>query len=403
MRALLERPLLTAGGPRGADFQRVRRHAGWLRQWLAHHPVWGLQVTSELARLRKTPADLADGTRPARDSKTGAAFTRRRYVLLCLALAALERSDRQTTLGRLADTVVTWVAADGAFEAAGLPFDLTRRDQRRDLVQVARYLLDLGVLVRLHGDEKQFLDERGDVLYDIHRPALAALLDVKRGPSTVAEADLSERLARLTEEPHPDTPEGRNRRIRTSLIRRLLDDPVVYYAELDDDERAYLDSQRAFLLRHIHEATGLVAEVRQEGIAMVDPEGGLTDLPMPEEGTDGHVALLLAEVLAEHGRTHPGEPLSRAQLHRITAELAAEHGRYWRRDAREPGAEKELTEQALERLEALRLVHRTPGGVVPLAAVGRFALAGVHLPGGDDGDSGDGGNGGDGRPGERLF
>ena len=33
-------------------------------------------------------------------------FTRRRYVLLCLVLVVLERSDRQISLGRLAEEIV---------------------------------------------------------------------------------------------------------------------------------------------------------------------------------------------------------------------------------------------------------------------------------------------------------
>ena len=78
LRTLLQRPLLTAEGPYAAEFGLVRRHAAWLRDWLAQHPHWGLRVDSELARLRKTPGDLTDGTRPARDEKQEATFTRRR-------------------------------------------------------------------------------------------------------------------------------------------------------------------------------------------------------------------------------------------------------------------------------------------------------------------------------------
>ena len=154
-------------------------------------------MDSELARLRKTPAALGDDTRAARDGKTGVPFVRRRYVLLCLALAALERSDRQTTLGRLADDVVGLLAGDPAFSAAGVVFDLSSRDQRRNLVQVIRFLMDLRVLARMHGDEEQYLNDRGDVLYNINRPALAAILNVKRGPSTISDDTLDDRLTEL--------------------------------------------------------------------------------------------------------------------------------------------------------------------------------------------------------------
>ena len=380
LRALLQQPLLAADGPDADRFVLVRRHAGWLRDWLATNPGWVLQLSSEVARLRKTPAgprpgDVADGTRPARDPRSGTPFSKRRYVLLCLALAALEAADRQTTLGWVADRVLAFAAADPELARAGLEFDLKRRDQRRDLVQVVRLLLELRVLVRVDGDEEQYVQERGDVLYNIRRPALAAMLNVRRGPSTVDAEDFETRLSEIVAEPLPDTDEAKNRRLRSRLTRRLLDDPLLEYEDLDDDELAYLQSQRSFLLSKIHGATGLVGEVRREGIAMVDERGDLTDLKMPEEGTDGHLTLLLAEFL-----TASSAAVGWAALERRTAELIARHRKHWRRDVGEPGAEKRLAEKAVERLEALRLVRRTADGVEPRPALARYALVEPEEP-----------------------
>lgn len=374
LRALLRRPLLSAAGAPSAEFGLVRRHAAWLREWLARHPGWTLQIDSETARLRKTPADLADATRPAREPGAGTPFSRRRYVILCLALAALERADRQTTLGRLADAVVAFASADPALAAAGMSFTLTGQDQRRDVVHVMRFLLDLRVLVRVHGDEQQYLAGRGDVLYNVNRPALAAMLNVRRGPSTIDDPALDRRLEALVDEPTPDTDDGRNRRLRSRLTRRLLDDPIVYYDALTDAERAYLSSQRAFVVGQIEEATGLVPEIRREGIAMVDEPGDLTDLGLPEEGTEGHLTLLLAEHLAGCARRDGPVAVGHAALRRHVADLIARYRAYWRKDVSEAGAEIALTAQTIERLEALRLVRRTDDGVVPLPALGRYAL-----------------------------
>jgi uncharacterized protein (TIGR02678 family) len=249
MRALLQHPLLTADGPHATEFGLIRRHSEWLRKWLAHYTGWSLMVDSELARLRKTPVDSIDQGRPARDAKSEVAFTRRRYVLLCLALAVLEQADRQTTLGELANRIAGYFVADSAIAEAGISFDLESFDQRRDLVQVIRLLLEMRVLRRVNGDEDQFLSNKGDALYNINRPALATVLCVKRGPSTVKELSLDERVAAITEEPVPDTDEGRNRRLRSRITRRLIDDPIVYYDELDQAEFDYLNGQRGRLLQ----------------------------------------------------------------------------------------------------------------------------------------------------------
>jgi uncharacterized protein (TIGR02678 family) len=241
-----------------------------------------------------------------------------------------------------------------------------------------RLLLDLRVLVRVHGQEEHFVERRGDVLYNVNRPALAALLAVRRGPSTVAARSFSERLTAIVGESLPEGDEARNRRLRITLTRRLLDDAVVYYDELEEEARAYLTSQRAHLLRQIHEATGLVGEVRKEGIALVDPEGTLTDLGMPEEGTEGHATLLVAEFLAGEARRTADSAGGRfVPIEAVIAHLATkkrEHRTHWRKDALLPGAEEGLAREALARLAALRLVRCSGEGVLPLPALGRFRL-----------------------------
>ncbi|MEO3762976.1 TIGR02678 family protein [Streptomyces sp. B8F3] len=377
-RALLREPLLLAGGPQADSFRLVRRYAAELREWFDRNTGWPLRVDAESARLLRTPGTLADPTHPAREvSRSRAPFTRRRYVLLCLALAALERGEAQIALGRLAEQVVL-DAADEQLAAAGLEFTLERRDERLDLAAVVRLLLHLGVLRRVAGDEDAYVSGSGDVLYDVERRVLAGLLAARRGPSLVTAGRFAERLAGLTAETELDSDELRFRAIRYHLTRRLLDDPVLYYDELTDEELAYLTRQRAFLTSRITELTGLVAEVRAEGIAMVDPPGDLrpggasfdlTDVRMPEQGTYGHVTLLLAEHLAA-----ADGPVAEAALGARVRELARQHAGFWAKSARQPGAEAELTGQALDRLTALGLVVRTAEGVVPRPALARYAV-----------------------------
>ncbi|MFB9836690.1 TIGR02678 family protein [Actinoallomurus acaciae] len=362
LRALLRRPLLTTESD-PEDVVLVRRHQVELRDWLSRETGWRLQVDAETARLFKTAPTLDDGTHPAR-GKAGEPFGRRRYVVLCLALAALERSDAQTTLGRLAEEVLNAAAEPGL----AFPFTLDSRAERSDLVAVVRLLLGWGVLRRVSGDEESYLSTTGDVLYDVRRVVLASLLTGVRGPSTVTAAGFEDRLAELTDEPVPDTDDLRNRALRRGLTRRLLEDPVVYYDDLDDAERAYLTSQRVAITRRIEEATGLVAEVRAEGVAMVDPDDELTDVRMPEQRTDGHVTLLIAEYLS--GRAGAG----RDELVAFVRDAAVRHKSYWRKGVTEPGAAAELLDIALGKLTALRLVEVLPDGVRARPAIARYAV-----------------------------
>jgi uncharacterized protein (TIGR02678 family) len=365
-RALLRRPLLRAAED-PETFRIVRRHATALRTWFDQNTGWRLHVDAEVARLFKRSGADIDGTRPARDAR-GVPFSRRRYVLLCLALSVLERAEQQITLGRLAEGIIA-ATSDERLAYAGITFELSGRSERADLVAVVRILLALGVLTRVAGNEDAFLRESGDVLYDIERRVMAVLISAPRGPSTIAEPEFAGRLAALTAEPEPGSDELRNRATRHRLMRALLDDPALYYDDLSEPERAYLSAQRSMLLGRASERTGLLPEIRAEGIAMVDVRDELTDVKMPEVGTDGHVALLITEQLATIDGACAVE-----ELRALVRTLAEEHRSYWRRDTREPGAEVALVEHALERLVALRLVRREENRVLPLPALGRFGL-----------------------------
>jgi uncharacterized protein (TIGR02678 family) len=374
LRRLLAKPLLVATDD-AESLLLVRRHLPTLSGWLRRETGWRLVADGETARLFKTaPLGSDDATHPARGHNREP-FSRRRYVTLCLALSALARSDAQTTLGSLADDVLT-AAAEPGLAATGFTLTLDSRADRADLVAAVRLLIAWGVLSRVAGDEDAYLSAGADVLYDVRRPVLGALLTGSRGPSTIDAPAFEARLAELTAEPVAETDDLRNQALRRTLTRRLLDDPVVYYDELAEDERAYLVAQRHNITGRISEATGLLPELRAEGIAMVDPDDELTDVRMPEQRTDGHLTLLVAEYLASKAQA------PRTELLAFVRRAALAHAGYWRKGATDPGAEIELLGIALEKLTALRLVEvdtevtrdGTAAVIRSRPAIARFAL-----------------------------
>lgn len=376
MRGLLMQPLLYADHP---AYRLVKRHIDWLRDWLNSETRWDLRLEADFARLAKTAPEHDDGSRAARPGKrpVDLDFTRRRYALLCLVLAGLERGEMQSTLGRLGKTAMDQSAEPGVV-ASGLVFALRSQEDRRDLVAVVRLLLNLGVLVRVAGSEDAYIkNESQDVLYDIDRHVLSALLVTRRGPSLVGtleqpEDTLDQRIGAITARFVADTPEARNRELRQRLTERLLDDPVLYYDELDEDERAYLFNQRHAIVQRIQEATGLVPEMRAEGIAMVDPDGELADQRMPSEGTEGHITLLLAGHLAE--RLPQDQAQSWASLHDAYRGWTEQFGRYWKKAAKDPDAGPSFCREAAERLASLGLARIEADGVRPLPAIARYAV-----------------------------
>lgn len=377
VRALLTLPLLVDSSP---DRTLVARHQDWLGLWFSHHIGWELSVDAEACRLIKRPADIFDGSRPCRDpSAKESALSKRGYVFLCLTLSILVRSDRQITLKFLAESLSGISTSNLVFSENQVNLSLDERPARRDLVQALRVLLDWQVLVRVDGSEDGFVaSDQTDALYTVRRAILSRLLAVRQPPSLVKASDFEQRLHAIWQGASTgDSDELANREIRFALFRRLIDDPVLYYADLTQPERDYLEKQQHFIIREIEKATGLIAEVRSEGIAMVDRSAELSDYSLPESGTDGHLTLLLATFLGDRLRAKNDTPVPFSTLEAETRALAKKH-KTWRKDARTPGSETHLTRAAISRLAALQLVRITDGepgtSVVPLPAIARFGL-----------------------------
>lgn len=373
-RVLLARPLVRSTD--GDTFRLVKRNAPALRDWFEINTGWGLHVDTAIVRLAREPAVIDDPTHPLVTKTAGVAFSRRRYVLLMLCLTVLERSDSQISLGRLAEQVLVF-GATPELTAAGFSFSLATREDRSDLVASVQALLEWGALARVAGDESDYVRHSGDVLYDVSRRVLSQLLVSRRGASVVGGESLDERLTALRDRGLPPSDDMRNLQLRQRLTRRLLDDPVVYNDELSDDELAYLRSQRAAICRRITELTGLVAEIRAEGLAMIDLDDDLTDLRMPEKGTDGHVALILAEFLTGSDSTE----VSTEALESHLLSVSDEYRSFWRNDATDPGAQSGLVRIAVARLVALRLARRTQTGIRVLPALARFAVGSPTIAG----------------------
>lgn len=375
VRALLMSPLM---GALHEALPLIRRNAERVREWFLRETGWMLVVERDGARLFKRPADLQDCTRGL------PRYDRRRYVLLCLACAVLERSEVQISLRTLGERLLQ-LAADPVLAGRGVDFSMGSAQERRDLVAVCQTLLELGVLQRVVGDEEGFVRGEGvqaDALYDIQRRALSGMLAAARGPSTWLPEDepatLEERLWALVSEHVPDSDEGRRTALRHGLARRLLDDPVVYLETLDEESRSYFLNQRGPMAARLCEATGLVAEQRSEGLALTDDAGLLTDVPMPAEGTEAHATLLVAEYLARCARDPSAAGAARLEdIEVFVASAREQYGRYWRKSAREPGGERELAAIAVGRLEQLQLVRRNGDELHVLPALARFSLGDV--------------------------
>jgi uncharacterized protein (TIGR02678 family) len=368
-RALLMRPLLSAQADPVA-FTLIRRHSQWLTDRFRHLLGYRLTVRSDHARLAKRPR-TAYRDRPAR-IKPGsirpgpedrwAPFGRRHYVLLALALAALEshHGRAQTLIGGLA----TEVGSLGA--ELGLHADFERRDERKAFAEALELLCRLGVLRQRDGSRDAFVnndDSREEALFDIEHARLA---DLKATPTAIGD---TRTVDELIAEEYPPTEDGERARRRHRIARTLVEEPLLYVDELKPDEQDTYRSQRHRLEPELEALTGLTAERRQEGSALVDPSRSLTDIRFPTRSSDSTLALLLCERLRALAHDGDRNPLPASDVQAAFTELAAR-------------LELEADPEAvLHLLEAHRLIERDEPALVRVnPGLARFARPTLRSP-----------------------
>lgn len=241
--------------------------------------------------------------------------------------------------------------------------------ERRALVQALRLLTNHGVLTPTRGgtateqDETEYVQGGGNAIYDVHHRVAALILAAPVPPARARHP------GDLTGEPMADTADGRNLSRRRRLMRRLVDEPALYFDELDEETQAYFKNQRAFLVGELADMLDVRVEVRSEGAAVIDDE--LTDLRFPLDRSPQYAALLLAEGLVREA-SEVDRTVSEVALGALAEEVGARVASKVKTiEGREATAANVLG-TAMKVLQELRLVAPTAGRVRLMPALARF-------------------------------
>jgi uncharacterized protein (TIGR02678 family) len=286
VRVMLANPLVTEVYPDRDALPLVRRWAAELREDLSETFGYRLEMSRTTARLLRS-IDALDATQPARTA-TGRPFDRRRYAYLALTLAALGRAGTQVALSELADTV-----ADDATRIDGLGLSRERAVDRAAFVDAVAWLETRGAVKLADGSARRWADDpdSGEALYDIDRDVVTAVYR----PTRILQHLRS--VTALLTVPTANSRDTRRREAGQRARRALVEQPVVYWAELDEDARNILRGPHA--VPDVERITGLSAERRAEGVTLLDTSGALSDRRFPGAGTVAQTALLLVGEIAD--------------------------------------------------------------------------------------------------------
>lgn len=284
-RALLRRPLVTRR--QGEDFHLILKWEAVLRNEFSQKLGYRFDVSRSAARLLRRPATLS-ASRGA-NLATGRVLSRWGYVYLCLTLAALEHPGHQVLASELLIRITQIARGDER-----LRLDATEYVQRRAFRDAVRYLEELGVLTVCDGDVESLVND-GQVLWDIDRDAAAMCMvaapSVLRSVSSVED---------FIVEAVPTDSDGRSRRARHLLNRRVIDQPVVLLGDLTEDEAELAWRNRRREAENISRLTGCEIELRREGIALIDhPVQPIGQSSFPASDSVAHAAMLWLSALLD--------------------------------------------------------------------------------------------------------
>lgn len=308
---LLTQPMIDR---RQSSFETIATSERWLKEWFSRTCGWVLIVDYRhgMARLRKV-VGVADTRSPLRSLRqTGRPFSKRQYVVFCLVTAALGEHGRSRV--SLQDIAVA--VADFSIRAGVAPYnDLERRD-RHAMVEVLLHLARLGIVTELDRSGRDYGSDRGgNVLYQIDERRLAQLLVAPMPPARCVRWQQM-----MVEDRHrhhdldvasPFAAAAAKQR----LMRRLLDRPVCYPADLGPDEAAVLHDNQDEIRQWLGEA-GLDLEIRADAWMVVHRRASA-----PRTLRDGSNAANAALLLLDAITALDVEWISAAQLSAAVDEL----------------------------------------------------------------------------------
>lgn len=373
VQALLNQPFITYQKSPEL-YNKARDHYRDLRDWFHDQTGWSLVLTRKFVKLEKTPVVWqpwmrVEGFRNGRD-----------YGLFTYGLWYLEGlgDGDQFLLTEMVEAIREHMLA------VDIAIDWTLYDHRLAMSRALKKLRDLEVITAVEGDESDWARSADgqDVLYEASPLARYVL---RRFPKDLASYENVEELYGFdSANADADTAPGENRAgaadsdaaairsRRHRVMRRFLQEPIVYDWQWDEASRRYVQTQRASLIDRLEQWTGLVGHRYREGLVFTWPElTGPMDLFPSQAALSDIVTLLAAQLRSALTETpqrferdaNGSVVLTQSEFERLLVMLREHSGEYWTKEFREMTS-AELASQVALHLAAWNLGNPTDSGVV---------------------------------------
>lgn len=185
--------------------------------------------------------------------------TKLEYIFLCLILIYLEERTRkeQFILSGLIDYIQNLIAEVDIQE---IKIDFTIYSQRKALVNVLRFIKDMGFIKLYDGDEAKFAENiENDILYEVTG---VSKYFMRNFSSNITDCNL---YTDIYEKEQLGLEQDKGKERKQRVYRRLFTENVVYKEDEDDQDYNYIKNYRNIINQDIDKMLDSTLEVHRNG------------------------------------------------------------------------------------------------------------------------------------------
>lgn len=181
------------------------------------------------------------------------------YIFLCLILIYLEDRTRgeQFILSGLIDYIQNLIVE---VDVKDIKIDFTKYSQRKAMVNVLKFIKEMGFILVYDGDENKFAENiENDVLYEVTG---ASKYFVRNFSSNITDCNL---YTDIYEKEQLGLEQDKGKERRQRIYRRLFTENVVYKEDSDDQDYNYIKNYRNSINQDVDKMLDSTLEVHKNG------------------------------------------------------------------------------------------------------------------------------------------
>lgn len=289
------------------------------------------------------------------------------YMFLCLILIYLEEKTRgeQFILSGLIDYIKNLSAE---IDMQDIKIDFTLYPQRKAMVNVLRFIKEMGFIIMYDGDETKFAENiENDILYEVTG---VSKYFMRNFSSNISDCNL---YTDIYEKEQLGLEQDKGKERRQRIYRRLFTENVVYKEENDDQDYNYIRNYRNVINQDVDKMLESTLEVHKNGAYILLTENKNYKNTFPSNKAISDVVAFINTIIVENTRKNEYKKniddtinITEIQMSKLIRTVKEKYSKGFSKEYREMPEDKMLTEvvKYMEQFDMLRCDQNNKGYII---------------------------------------